>query len=85
MNYRFSPSNWLTVAVAGLAVVLGGCATSDPDMISRDNTQTMSQLLAGVALSVRQVTVDVTPSGGRGSGGGWAVRTGAHGGQVVHR
>jgi outer membrane lipoprotein SlyB len=70
MNNRFSPTNWLTAAAAGLAVVLGGCATSDPDMISRDNTQTMSQVLDGVVLSVRQVTVDGSQSGVGGVVGG---------------
>jgi outer membrane lipoprotein SlyB len=63
MNHRFFPTIWLTAATAGIAVVLGGCATSDPDMISRDNAQTMSQVQDGVVLSVRKVTVDGSQSG----------------------
>jgi outer membrane lipoprotein SlyB len=70
MHYRFFSSNWLSPAVAGLALTLGGCAHSDPDIVSRDNTQTMSQVLDGVVLSVRQVTVDGSQSGVGGVVGG---------------
>jgi outer membrane lipoprotein SlyB len=61
-NSRFS-SSLLPVLLAALAVGLGACATSDPDMISRDNVQTMSQVQDGVVLSVRKVTVDGSQSG----------------------
>lgn len=85
MNHRFSPTIWLTAAVTGLAVVLGGCATSDPDMISRDNTQTMSQVLDGVVLSVRQVTVDGSQSGVGGAVGGVVGAIGGYAGSGVQR
>ena len=85
MNYRFSPSNWLTLAAAGLAVVLGGCATSDPDMISRDNAQTMSQVQDGVVLSVRKVTVDGSQSGVGAAIGGVVGAIGGSAGSGVQR
>jgi outer membrane lipoprotein SlyB len=85
MNYRFPPSNWLTLAAAGLAVVLGGCASSDPDIISRDNTQTMSKVLDGVVLSVRQVTVDGSQSGVGAMVGGVVGAIGGSAGSGVQR
>ena len=85
MNHRFSPTIWLTAAAAGIAVVLGGCATSDPDMISRDNTQTMSQVLDGVVLSVRQVTVDGSQSGVGAAIGGVVGAIGGSAGSGVQR
>ena len=85
MNYRFCPSGWLKLAAAGLAIVLGGCATSDPDIISRDNAQTMSQVLDGVVLSVRQVTVDGSQSGVGGVVGGVVGAIGGSAGSGVQR
>ena len=85
MNYRFSSSNWLTLAAAGLAVVLGGCATSDPDMISRDNAQTMSQVQDAVVLSVRKVTVDGSQSGVGAAIGGVVGAIGGSAGSGVQR
>ena len=85
MNYRFFPSGWLKLAAAGLAIVLGGCATSDPDIISRDNAQTMSQVLDGVVLSVRQVTVDGSQSGVGGVVGGVVGAIGGSAGSGVQR
>ena len=85
MNNGFSPTIWLTAAAAGLAVVLGGCANSDPDMISRDNVQTMSQVLDGVVLSVRQVTVDGSQSGVGGVVGGVVGAIGGSAGSGVQR
>ena len=85
MNYRFFPSGWLKLAAASLAVVLGGCATSDPDIISRDNAQTMSQVLDGVVLSVRQVTVDGSQSGVGGVVGGVVGAIGGSAGSGVQR
>jgi len=85
MKYRFSSSNWLTLAAAGLAVVLGGCATSDPDMISRDNAQTMSQVQDAVVLSVRKVTVDGSQSGVGAAIGGVVGAIGGSAGSGVQR
>jgi len=85
MNHRFSLTIWLTAATAGLAVVLGGCATSDPDMISRDNAQTMSQVQDGVVLSVRKVTVDGSQSGVGAAIGGVVGAIGGSAGSGVQR
>ena len=52
----------LPIAIA-LAAVLGACATSSPDVISRNDAQRMSTVLDGVVLSVRPVTVDGSQSG----------------------
>ena len=53
----------VSASVLALTIALGACATSDPDMISRDSAQTMSQVQDGVVLSVRRVTVDGSQSG----------------------
>ena len=85
MNHRFSPTIWLTAAAVGLAVVLGGCASSDPDMISRDNAQIMSQVQDGVVLSVRKVTVDGSQSGVGAAIGGVVGAIGGSAGSGVQR
>lgn len=85
MNHRFFPSTWAAVAAAGLACVLGGCATSDPDMISRDNVQTMSQVQDGVVLSIRSVTVDGSQSGVGAVVGGVVGAIGGSAGSGVQR
>jgi outer membrane lipoprotein SlyB len=54
------------VAIAMLAA----CANSNPDMIRRSDTQTMSQIQDAVVLSVRTVTVDGSQSGVGGVVGG---------------
>jgi len=49
----------------GLALLaaLGGCATSSPDVIRRQDTQTMSQVQDAVVITVRTVTVDGNQTG----------------------
>ena len=55
---------WTSCAV-GLALLaaLGGCATSSPDVIRRQDTQTMSQVQDAVVITVRTVTVDGNQTG----------------------
>ena len=62
---------WMKLAVPSLvAAVLGACASSSPDVISRGDTQRMAQVQDGVVLSVRNVVVDGSQSGiGAGVGG----------------
>ena len=46
-----------------LALVLGACASSSPDVIKRGDAQRMAQVEDGVVLSVRTVVVDGSQSG----------------------
>ncbi len=52
----------LALATA-LAAMMAGCATSSPDVISRNDAQRMSTVLDATVLSVRAVTVDGSQSG----------------------
>ena len=52
----------LTLA-ASLAFTLAGCATSSPDVISRNDAQRMSTVLDATVLTTRPVTVDGSQSG----------------------
>ena len=58
-----------TVALA-LAALLGACATSSPDVISRHDAQRMSTIVEATVLNVRPVTVDGSQSGGGAVAGG---------------
>ena len=53
-----------------LLVLLGGCATSSPDVIQRGDTQRMSEVLDATVLSIRPVTVDGSQSGMGAAAGG---------------
>ena len=46
-----------------LALALGACATSSPDVVQRGDEQRMAQVQDGVLLSIRTVTVDGSQSG----------------------
>lgn len=46
-----------------LALTLGACATSSPDVIQRGDAQRLSQVQDGVVLTVRNVVVDGSQSG----------------------
>ncbi len=72
-------------SAAALIAGLAACATSDPDMISRDNTQVMSQVQDGVVLSVRRVTVDGSQSGVGAVVGGVVGAIGGAAGSGVQR
>lgn len=58
------------VAAAALAATLAGCATSNPDVISRQDAQRMSTVVDATVLSVRPVTVDGSQSGAGAAAGG---------------
>jgi outer membrane lipoprotein SlyB len=45
-------------------VTLGGCATSNPDVVRRDAAQRMAQVQDATVLSVRPVVIDGSQSGG---------------------
>ena len=48
---------------AGIVLALAGCATSSPDVISRNDAQRMSTVVDATVLTVRHVTVDGTQNG----------------------
>lgn len=56
--------------VLALAAALAGCATSNPDVISRQDAQRMSTVIDGTVLTVRPVVVDGSQSGGGAVAGG---------------
>lgn len=60
----------ITLATAMLAAVLAGCATSNPDVISRNDSQRLSTVLDATVLAVRPVTVDGNQSGAGAVAGG---------------
>lgn len=64
---RFATS--LALACA-LASTLSGCATSNPDIISRQDAQRMSTVIDATVLNVRAVTVDGSQSGAGAVAGG---------------
>ena len=63
--FRSTP---LLALVAALA--LAGCATSSPDVISRQDAQRMSTVVDATVLAVRPVTVDGSQNGTGGVAGG---------------
>lgn len=76
----------LFVAVSLLsALVLGGCASSSPDVIARGDAQRMAQVQDGVVLTVRTVTVDGSQSGVGATVGGVVGAIGGYGGSGVQR
>ena len=56
----FRTTSALAIAAA---LALAGCATSSPDVIRRQDTQTMSQVQDAVVITVRTVTVDGNQTG----------------------
>ena len=61
-----------STSVLALAAVLAlaGCATSSPDVISRQDAQRMSTVVDATVLAVRAVTVDGSQNGTGGVAGG---------------
>lgn len=59
-----------TLTVLSLAALLGACATSSPDVISRQDAQRMSSIVDATVLAVRPVVVDGSQSGGGAMAGG---------------
>jgi outer membrane lipoprotein SlyB len=59
-----------TLIAVALAATLAACATSSPDVISRQDAQRMSTVIDGTVLSVRPVVVDGSQSGAGAAAGG---------------
>src|SRR5574337_1219598 len=61
--------NRLALAVAA-ALALAGCATSNPDVVSRADAQYMSTVTDATVLSVRAITIEGSQSGAGAVAGG---------------
>lgn len=59
-----------TPILLALVAALAGCATSSPDVISRQDAQRMSTVVDATVLAVRPVTVDGSQNGAGGVAGG---------------
>lgn len=71
--------------ILAIALALGACASSSPDVIKRGDTQRLSQVEDAVVLSVRSVTVDGTQSGAGAAVGGVVGAIGGYSGSGVQR
>jgi outer membrane lipoprotein SlyB len=74
-----------TGLVALVIFIVGGCATSSPDMIQRGDTQRMAKVEDATVLSVRTVTVDGSQSGIGAGVGGVVGAIGGYAGSGVSR
>jgi outer membrane lipoprotein SlyB len=62
----------LSTLIATTALLLAACSTTSPDVIKREDAQRMSNVLDGVVLSTRDVTVEGSQSGVGAAAGGVA-------------
>lgn len=60
----------LSSLIASTALMLAACSTTSPDVIKREDAQRMSNVLDGVVLSTRDVTVEGSQSGVGAAAGG---------------
>jgi len=77
-----------TVQSLGLVVavtVLSACATSSPDVISRQDAQVAAQVQDGTVISIRPVTVDGSQSGMGAAAGGIVGAAVGTGGSTIQR
>jgi outer membrane lipoprotein SlyB len=72
------------VLVAAVAV-LSACATSSPDVISRQDAQVAAQVQDGTVISIRPVTVDGSQSGMGAAAGGIVGAAVGTGGSTIQR
>lgn len=68
-----------------VAATLGGCASSNPDVIQRGDAQRLSLVQDGVVLTIRNVTVDGSQSGAGAAVGGVVGAVGGYGVSGVQR
>lgn len=76
---------FLAAAMVAAVSVLGGCASSSPDVIKRGDAQRMAQVEDGVVLSIRSVVVDGSQSGIGAAVGGVVGSIGGFGASSVQR
>ncbi len=63
-------SKFMTSLALAASLALGACATSSPDVVSRDDAQRLSQVQDATVLATRPVTIDGSQSGVGGVAGG---------------
>ena len=69
----------MSLVVAVMSLMLAACSTTSPDVIKREDAQRMSNVLDGVVLSTRPVTVEGSQSGlGAAAGGVVGGVAGSH-------
>ena len=69
----------ISTFVAAVSVLLAACSTTSPDVIKREDAQRMSNVIDGVVLSTRDVTVEGSQSGlGAAAGGVVGGVAGSH-------
>ena len=68
-----------------LVAVLSACATSSPDVISRQDAQVAAQVQEAVVISIRSVTVDGSQSGIGAAAGGVVGAAVGSGGSSIQR
>lgn len=68
-----------------LVAVLSACATSSPDVISRQDAQVAAQVQEAVVISIRSVTVDGSQSGMGAAAGGVVGAAVGSGGSSIQR
>jgi outer membrane lipoprotein SlyB len=77
---------WMkSVVTVAVAVALGACASSSPDVIQRGDAQRMAQVQDATVLSVRSVVVDGSQSGVGAGVGGVVGAIGGYSGSSVPR
>jgi len=76
---------WMGVVWVAATAILGGCASSSPDVIKRSDAQRLSQVDDGVVLSIRSVVVDGSQSGIGATVGGVVGTIGGYSGSSVQR
>jgi outer membrane lipoprotein SlyB len=74
-----------SLVVVAAVTVLSACATSSPDVISRQDAQVAAQVQDGVVISIRQVTVDGSQSGMGAAAGGVVGAVVGSGGSSIQR
>jgi len=60
----------ICICAAAAALLLSACSTTSPDVVKREDAQHMSNVLDGVVLSTRTVTVEGSQSGVGAAAGG---------------
>lgn len=73
------------LTVIALVALLGACATSSPDVISRQDAQVAAQVQDGTVISIRSVTVDGNQSGMGAAAGGIVGAAVGTGGSTIQR
>ena len=69
----------ISILIAAIGLVIAACSTTSPDVIKREDAQRMSNVIDGVVLSTRDVTVEGSQSGlGAAAGGVVGGVAGSH-------